>query len=158
MSSDADKVAAAASNSLAGVRLRAYDYQSSAWLWRLRLHVFHRGDPGDALHDHPWWYVTVPLVSYVEQVLGRGVLYYRVVPALWPSFRPASHTHKVLGRWGGGVVAGVPTVQPGAVITLALRGRNKLAWNYVQFRSGKEYRFPWRRYLAVAEKHPRGQS
>jgi hypothetical protein len=33
----------------------------------LRLHKFWRGDDNRAPHDHPWWFITFPLVSYVER-------------------------------------------------------------------------------------------
>ena len=32
----------------------------------LRLHKFHKGDDDRAFHDHPWWFITLPLRSYTE--------------------------------------------------------------------------------------------
>ena len=37
-------------------------------LGNLRLHKFYRSDQDEALHDHPWRFVTFPLTSYKEWV------------------------------------------------------------------------------------------
>lgn len=71
------------------------------WLWlcvpgkeseKLCLHIFHRSDSDDAMHDHPFDFWTL--------VLWRG--YIEVMPGkrrrLWPGmivFRRAEHTHRV---------------------------------------------------------------
>lgn len=47
-------------------------YMKRLILWlgpvNLRLHKFYRSDQDEALHDHPWWFVTFPLTSYKEWV------------------------------------------------------------------------------------------
>src|SRR4051812_39357096 len=70
-------------------------------LGRLRMHVFHRGDADPDCHDHPWDFWTFPLTSYVEEVVDLATLRMRrqVVPAARWSYRPAEHTHRVLGRY-----------------------------------------------------------
>lgn len=48
-------------------------YMTRAWLGRLRLHIFHRGDQDPDCHDHPWGFWTFPLRSYMEEVLEERV-------------------------------------------------------------------------------------
>jgi len=58
----------------------------------LRLHKFHKGDDDRAFHDHPWWFVTLPLQSYVEKTPTQSAA--RV--GRWrPHYRPAAHRHIV---------------------------------------------------------------
>ncbi len=58
----------------------------------LRLHKFHKGDDDRAFHDHPWWFLTLPLQSYLEKTPESGL---RKVQRLRPHFRPARHQHIV---------------------------------------------------------------
>ena len=58
----------------------------------LRLHKFHKGDDDRAFHDHPWWFVTLPLDPYLEKTPDGPLT---MVRALRPHFRPASHQHIV---------------------------------------------------------------
>jgi hypothetical protein len=92
-------------------------YMTRIWFWRLRLHIFHRGDSDPDPHDHPWDFATFPLTSYVEEVSIRigsqefseagfspETVYTtrrQVVPAFRLSFRPATHCHRVLGAYAG---------------------------------------------------------
>lgn len=100
-------------------------YMTRVILGRWRLHIFHRGDLDEDPHDHPWSFWTFPLTPYVEKVYERSgeeivgkhprYIAVRVVPAWRWSFRPALHTHKVLGRWGGqgsGANASFPWIAP----------------------------------------------
>lgn len=48
-------------------------YLTRIWFWRLRLHIFHRGDADQDLHDHPWDFWTFPLTPYVEEVAIKKV-------------------------------------------------------------------------------------
>ena len=57
-----------------------------------RLHKFHKGDDDRAFHDHPWWFVTLPLQSYVEKTPGGGE---QLVRHGRPHFRAARHQHIV---------------------------------------------------------------
>ena len=58
----------------------------------LRLHKFHKGDDDRAFHDHPWWFITIPLRDYAEDTPIHGR---RVVRRFLPHFRPAKHQHIV---------------------------------------------------------------
>lgn len=60
---------------------------------RIYLHKFLRGDDDRALHDHPWWFVSIILKgSYVEIQSGRKVLRRRGSIA----FRHATQRHRVV--------------------------------------------------------------
>ena len=87
-----------------------------------RLHKFFRGDEDRAPHDHPFWFITMPLgTGYYEQVYGEGSLAcnelirraenipaHHWVPRLryvrpWRfHYRRASFKHIVLGRTRSG--------------------------------------------------------
>lgn len=57
--------------------------------WTLRFHTFYMGDEDSAPHDHPWWFVTFPLVSYwetVEELIPSPLHWYD-----WRKRRPADH-------------------------------------------------------------------
>ena len=79
-------------------------YMTRFWFWRFRLHFMHRGDVDLDLHDHPWWFITFPLRSYVEEVMepvpGKANEWNRklnVVRAFRFHFRPRSYVHRILG-------------------------------------------------------------
>src|SRR5690606_6991910 len=83
-------------------------YMTRAWIGRLRLHVFHRGDEDPDPHDHPWDFWTFPLTAYVEEVVeaapgftGLRQRRSRLVSAFRLHHRPAEHTHRVIGRYAG---------------------------------------------------------
>jgi hypothetical protein len=154
---DVEKIARATGDAWFGFTFRAFEYQSTFWIGRVRLHVFHREDPGAACHNHPWTFWTFPLVAYVEEVERGGALTREIVHRFWPTWRPREHTHRIIGAWSGTIVAGVPQARPGPIVTLCLRGRNAGvdAWHYVATIGGRVHRLPWRRYLAIADQHPR---
>lgn len=63
------------------------------WLgFTLRVHKFHKGDDDRAFHDHPWWFITIPLRPYSERTPGNTV---QVLRRFRPRFRPAKHRHIV---------------------------------------------------------------
>lgn len=81
--------------------LNGKPYMFRAWIGRLRYHKMFRGDQDREPHDHPWWFITFPLRSYVEEVLTfkDGVWDHRlnVVRAFRFHFRPARYAHRILG-------------------------------------------------------------
>lgn len=129
-------------------------YMIRRWIGPLRIHTFLRGDGARDPHNHPFWFVTFPLRSYVEEVTihRNGEMWKqwsRVVRAFIPHFRPSSHTHRVLGAYrrrrmrNGNVLAkvkndvtfgrkGKPIFYDfkGTVVTLILFGRAKKAWGF----------------------------
>lgn len=63
----------------------------------LRVHKFWRGDDDSALHDHPWWFWTLPLCTYTERYWDSvcNCELVREVKRLRWHFRPAEHRHIV---------------------------------------------------------------
>ena len=58
----------------------------------IRIHKFHKGDDDRAFHDHPWWFVTVPLKRYLELTPTQGT---QTLKAGRPHYRKATHRHIV---------------------------------------------------------------
>lgn len=158
-------------------------YMTRFWIGRLRLHIFHRGDNDPDHHDHPWGFWTFPLTSYVEEVvdgdlafLGRvqtvvapgGVAVRRNVVKAWRlHYRPATHTHRVLGRYSGNVnrreddaiIHGVPAdyanstsgVEPyfdqRRIVTIVWRGKDERKWGFLKNRDGRWCWVHWKEYV-----------
>lgn len=78
--------------------LRWYVLPRNPWL-NIYLHKFQHDDEDRALHDHPWWFVSILLRGrYSEVVFVPGyeplVQYiHRRAPSI--AFRPAVHKHRV---------------------------------------------------------------
>jgi hypothetical protein len=141
-------------------------YMTRLWFGRLRLHIFHRGDQDKDPHDHPWGFWTFPLRSYVEEVTSKAwhnkpeswnappdyyVTDRQIVRAFRWSYRPATHTHRVLGRWGGkhlDDLAGFdPTVVAGSIWTIVWREKPSRAWGFLKLRDGRWCWEDWRSYV-----------
>lgn len=132
-----------------------YGFFTQVWIGHLRVNVFHHEDPAPGLHDHAWDFTSIPLRSYVEEYLDGDVVKKQVIRALRPNRKPASHTHRYLGRWSG---IGTETI-PGSVPTLCWTGRAGRDWAYWRTDGGKVRRLPWRAYLRRIEaKPPWGQN
>lgn len=81
----------------------------------LRVHKFRKGDDERAFHDHPWWFVTVPLKPYMESTPdGRHTVLRRFLP----QFRSAKHRHIVR------------LIDGGPVWTLILTGPKSKEWGF----------------------------
>ena len=73
----------------------------------LRLHRFLASDEDRAVHDHPWWFITLPFTSYGEFIEPKGKdgqgqdeqtdgqEIYRTVTAWRPHFRASNFRHRV---------------------------------------------------------------
>ncbi len=61
----------------------------------LRLHRFLASDEDRAVHDHPWWFVTLPFSSYGEYIEVDGQEIHRTVAAWRPHFRHSQFRHRV---------------------------------------------------------------
>jgi len=147
-------------------------YLTRVIVGRLRLHIFHRGDEDPDPHDHPWGFWTFPLTSYEEEVtvpdpsataIDAYITYRQVVRSFRPQYRPASHTHRVLGRVRRVGVAHllaklanrldlVPYIYgtwvpvPGRIVTLVWRERTSRPWGFLKSRDGKWCWVAWRDY------------
>lgn len=164
-------------------------YMTRYWIGRLRLHIFHRGDNDADPHDHPWNFWTFPLTSYVEEVTepafscgicsspvpvthreygdycmrhGEAVTYdtrRQVVRAFRLHYRPATHTHRVLGRYAGwdkdfsGCMPSID-IAPGKIVTIVWRGNGGRKWGFLRKDAeGKRCWIPWRTYVYEGGKH-----
>lgn len=127
-------------------------YMTRMWVWRLRIHIFHRGDQDPDCHDHPWNFWTFPLRSYREEVLHvrRDAIpegteppaprYFRsvqTVKAFRLHYRPAEHLHRVLG----------PAHGNGLVPTIVWRGDAGRSWGFMKERRGIWCWVPWKKYV-----------
>lgn len=150
-------------------------YMTRYWIGRLRLHIFHRGDNDPDPHDHPWAFWTFPLTSYIEEVVGfalaEKVREYpreiegnpqmtsrRVVRAFRLHYRPATHTHRVIGRARRPNRTHVDNhwrVVPGKIVTIVWRGGNetKRPWGFLKNRDGKWCWIAWKEYVYRGGKH-----
>lgn len=73
--------------------LRWYIWPRNKWL-NLYLHKFQHDDDDRALHDHPWWFVSLMLRGSYVEVLQGGTKWWRRAGSL--AFRPADHAHRVV--------------------------------------------------------------
>lgn len=139
-------------------------YMTRYWIGRLRLHVFHRGDQDPDAHDHPWGFWTFPFTPYVEEVVEPVEGGYRtrlqVVPAWRPNYRPATHTHRVLGRYvgpkprrdldlyaEGRVLCPHELYVARPIVTLVWRGKDERKWGFLKHRDGKWCWVHWKSYV-----------
>lgn len=147
-------------------------------LGRLRLHIFHRGDEDPDPHDHPWGYWTFPLTTYEEEVwsgpeesswltdflgLDPGIIkHHQVVEAWRLHYRPATHTHRVIGRIADSSrdpdgFPGISPVRwlpvPGAIVTLVWTEAIQRDWGFLKLRDGRFCWEPWRSYVFGGGKH-----
>lgn len=60
---------------------------------RLYLHKFVRSDDDRALHDHPWWYVSLLIRGGYTELTPDGPVR-RSAPSI--VFRPITHQHRVV--------------------------------------------------------------
>lgn len=58
------------------------------------LHKFLHDDEDRALHDHPWWFISIMIKGAYREVLGRNKIVDRCAPSV--AFRHAEHRHRVV--------------------------------------------------------------
>lgn len=103
------------------------------------LHNFQASDDDRALHDHPWWFVSILLRgTYVEHTEGFRLS--RVAPSI--AFRPAAWRHRVeLASRDG-------RLRP--AWTILITGRRTRMWGFwCRNRNGKERFVPFREFGAA---------
>lgn len=105
--------------------------------WTLRLHRIMRPDLYRALHDHPFWFVTLPLGRYVEEywwfggfefapadlfdfyhIVQRGETRTRTVRRFVPQFRGRMFRHRITA------------LPDGPVWTIVLSGPYRQRWGF----------------------------
>ena len=138
-------------------------YMTRWWFWIFRIHIFHAPDSDEDLHDHPWAFITFPLQSYVEEVQEVPVLMdrkdwkfgihdtqvhifskeqyakykkLRIVRALRFHYRPAQHTHRVLGKYIETLPSGKIRYDANfkSLITFVIRFKPTQKWGFWKFR------------------------
>ena len=76
---------------------------------------------------------------------------YQIVPAWRLTFRPAEHTHRVLGRLDPhDIPSNFPpelSVIPGNIVTLVWRSRDRRKWGFLKDRDGKWCWVHWKSYV-----------
>lgn len=72
--------------------LRWYVIPRNPWL-NVYLHKFLHDDEDRALHDHPWWFISVMLWGRYSEVVKEQVIERRA-PSI--AFRSATHAHRVM--------------------------------------------------------------
>lgn len=104
--------------------LRWYLIPRNRWL-NIYLHKFLRDDDDRALHDHPWWFLSLMLRGryreWVDRQPGEWRYFDRSAPSI--AFRRASHRHRVeLDRIGDG--------GPVPCWTLVITGPKTREWGF----------------------------
>lgn len=156
-------------------------YMTRAWIGRLRLHIFHRPDHDPDCHDHPWDFWTLPIWpphGYVEEVVTGQPMpgtvdepdpdtlkrMLQIVPAFWPSYREATHCHRVLGAYvpafgqisvettvtetGDQYFTGSNIINPKRkIVTFVWRGKAERKWGFLKNRNGEWCWIAWRDYV-----------
>lgn len=83
------------------------------------LHKFMRDDDDRALHDHPWWFLSIILKGENLEYTEDGVIRRRVGSV---AFRRAVHRHRVVLR--------TFAMMPVPCWTLIVTGRNSRTWGF----------------------------
>ena len=89
------------------------------------LHKFMRSDDDRALHDHPWWFISLMLRGRYDEVTEAGVRRRRAGSI---AFRPAEWRHRVALIRQGLPLAGQVWEVP--CWTLIVTGRNRRTWGF----------------------------
>lgn len=89
------------------------------------LHKFMRDDDDRALHDHPWWFISLILKGgYFEIIPAKDGHGNTVIGRGFGSiaYRPATHRHRV--------VLPAPTGKKRPCWTIIITGRNSRTWGF----------------------------
>lgn len=88
--------------------------------FNLYLHKFMRDDDDRALHDHPWWFVSLMLKGNYRELTDAGIEI-RTAPSV--AYRTATHRHRIVldRRCDGSLVP---------CWTLVLTGAKKRLWGF----------------------------
>lgn len=108
-------------------------------LFNVYLHKILRSDDDRALHDHPWWNVSIILAGYYVECLPGEVRKYRGRGSM--VFRRATQAHRLELKWMR------DKEQPEPVWTLFITGPKIREWGFL---CPKGWRH-WRDFCGVAE-------
>ena len=94
-------------------------YRARRHLPAILLHHIHRPDADRAMHDHPWWFVSIVLRGgYVERRAAEGFVQAQYRAAGRWAFRRATDLHEIV------------SVQPGTW-TLMIVGPKRREWGFL---------------------------
>lgn len=120
------------------VHVKGDPYLERWILWfgfQIRLHKFYRSDDDRALHDHPWPFITFPLLPYSEEYWDGLNVRRRFVQSYRFHYRASTHRH-IVRKF---------THRP--VWTIVMMGLKNNAWGFwpdsetfVPWREWEEYR------------------
>ena len=91
------------------------------------LHKFCRSDDDRALHDHPWWFLSLILRGRYDEITEQGT---RRRNAGSVAYRPAEWRHRVRLLDGRTYVDGRILVNPLPCWTLIVTGRRLRTWGF----------------------------
>ena len=101
--------------------------------WQLCLHVFHRSDWTDDLHDHPWNFVSLLIWrGYIEETPFEGKERYYPGAIL---YRSADHIHRV------------ELINKKKSITLVWMGKRRREWGFWRFTGKYGWFTKWQEYF-----------
>jgi hypothetical protein len=108
--------------------LRWYVIPRNPWL-NVYLHKFLHDDEDRALHDHPWWFLSIMVWGKYREIVpfpAHGKGHYHHVERSAPSvaFRSAAHAHRV-------VLKRDYRDQPKPCWTLVMTGRVTRDWGFL---------------------------
>ena len=102
--------------------------------WSIKLHHLINPDlPAGCRHSHPWWFISLVLWGWYEEIVGGVRRRRRGTGNI--GFRRRKYTHRVC------------QVSPRGCWTLVLCGRNSNVWGFINPRGSW---IPWRGFVAAA--------
>ncbi len=127
-------------------------------LLNVYLHKFLRDDDDRALHDHPWWFVSLILKGgYLEVTENPKLMMscrtslFDVRSPFWSrclAYRPAEWRHRVALPHGQNAAGDVDTTAPRVPCwTLIITGRRSRTWGFWCNNQRRDERFvPWNEF------------
>lgn len=100
--------------------------------WQICLHIFHRSDWTDDMHDHPWNFLTILLWRGYTEETPTGRRRYYPGSILW---RPATHIHRVE----------IPEGKK--AITLVWMGKRRRDWGFWRISEFGRWFTQWQKYF-----------
>ncbi len=116
--------------------LRWWFIPRNKW-FNIYVHEFWRSDDDFALHDHPWWNLSILVEgSYIEHTIAAGGIHHRVTRKMGEvKLRPATAAHRI------------ELIEGQQVRTIFITGRNRRTWG---FHCPKGFK-PWREFVEQRE-------
>jgi len=116
-------------------------YVLDLWLVKVLIHRFWLSDD-DGLHDHPWSWVSIPILGrgYREEHFGWGFDEYGVPSLGWtwrPRWKPYVRFRGEMHR------VNLQAAKPGSVWTLFIHGPRRRLWGFIPRHLETDYEVEW---------------